>query len=46
MAVTYPLGAEVGVLCLLFAGIGPVHGIVLLKLHSLHLLLDRVHGEG
>ena len=27
----------------LFADIGPVHGIVLLHLHGLHLLLDGVH---
>ena len=41
----YPLGPEVGVLGLLLAGVGPVHGIVLLKLHGLHLLLDGVHGD-
>merc|ERR1719378_355853 len=37
------LGPEVGVLGLLLAGVGPVHGIVLLKLHGLHLLLDGIH---
>ena len=42
----YPLRPEVGVLGLLLAGVGPVHGIVLLKLHRLHLLLDGVHGGG
>ena len=40
---THPLGSEVGILCLLLTGISPVHGIVLLKLHGLHLLLDGVH---
>ena len=42
---SYPLSPEVGILCLLLTGICPVHGIVLLKLHSLHLLLDGVHGD-
>ena len=41
--VTHPFGAEVGILSLLFTGISPVHGIVLFKLHSLHLLFDGVH---
>ena len=40
---THPLGSKVGILCLLLTGISPVHGIVLLKLHGLHLLLDGVH---
>ena len=40
---THPLGPEVGVLGLLLASVGPVHGVVLLKLHRLHLLLDGVH---
>merc|ERR1711913_101886 len=31
------------VLGCLLAGIGPVHGVVLLHLHGLHLLLDSVH---
>ncbi len=44
-ASSHPLGPEVGVLGLLLAGVRPVHGIVLLQLHGLHLLLDRVHGE-
>ena len=33
------------VLACLLADIGPVHGVVLLHLHGLHLLLDRVHGR-
>ena len=40
---THPLCSEIGILCLLFTGISSVHGIVLLKLHGLHLLLDGVH---
>ena len=40
---THPLGPEVGVLGLLLAGVGAVHGVVLLQLHRLHLLLDGVH---
>merc|ERR1712013_437161 len=28
---------------LVLAGVGPVHGVVLLELHGLHLLLDGVH---
>merc|ERR1740128_713740 len=37
------LGADLGVLGGLLAGVGAVHRIVLLHLHGLHLLLDRVH---
>merc|ERR1712213_299281 len=37
------LSTDIGILCLLFTGIGPVHGIVLLKLHSLHFLFDGLH---
>ena len=40
---TYPLCSEVSILGLLLAGVGPVHGVVLLELHGLHLLLDGVH---
>merc|ERR1712032_98592 len=36
--------SDLGVLCSLLTDIGPVHGIVLLHLHGLHLLLDGVHG--
>merc|ERR1740128_30561 len=36
-------GADLGVLGGLLAGVGAVHRIVLLHLHGLHLLLDRVH---
>merc|ERR1719382_1995742 len=38
-------GADVGILCLLFAGISLVHGIVLVKLHGLHFLFDGLHVE-
>ena len=34
-----------GIFGCLLADIGPVHGIVLLHLHRLHLLLDCVHGR-
>ena len=34
-----------GSLALLLADINPVAGVVLLHLHSLHLLLDGFHGE-
>ena len=40
---THPLSAKVGVFGLLFAGVRPIHGVVLLELHGLHLLLDGVH---
>ena len=40
---THPLSSEVGILGLLLTGISSVHGIVLFKLHGLHLLLDGVH---
>ena len=40
---SHPLCPEVGVLGLLLAGVGAVHGVVLLQLHRLHLLLDGVH---
>ena len=36
-------GPDLGLLGLLLAHIGPVHGVVLLHLHGLHLLLDGVH---
>lgn len=42
----YFLGAEVGIARLLFAGVGAVHGVILLQLHRLHFLLDRVHFGG
>merc|ERR1712027_146219 len=35
---------DLGVLGGLLTDIGPVHGIVLLHLHGLHLLLDGIHG--
>merc|ERR1712013_883913 len=38
-----PFCSEVSILGLLLAGVGPVHGVVLLELHGLHLLLDGVH---
>merc|ERR1719491_20910 len=38
-------GADVGILCLLFAGISLVHGIVLVKLHGLHFLFNGLHVE-
>ena len=41
----YPFSSEVGIFCLLFAGISPVHGIILLKLHSLHLLFNGIHAD-
>ena len=37
---TYPCG-----LALLLADVDPVAGVVLLHLHRLHLLLDRLHVE-
>lgn len=46
MTCSHLLGAEVGVLGLLLAGVRPVHGVVLLELHGLHLLLDGVHLAG
>lgn len=42
----YLLRPVVGLLVLLFQGVGPVHSVVLLQLHRLHLLLDGVHGGG
>merc|ERR1712029_394810 len=36
--------SDLGILGSLFTGIRPVHGIVLLHLHGLHLLLDGIHG--
>jgi len=38
------VGAGVGILGLVLAGVGLVDGVILLKLHRLHLLLDGVHG--
>ena len=37
------LGPDLGVLGGLLAGVRPVHGVVLLHLHGLHLPLDGVH---
>ena len=46
-------GANTDLLCpqvciagLLLAEKGAVHRVVLLQLHGLHLLLDRIHGDG
>ena len=39
----YLFGAEIGIAGLLFASISTVHSDVLLGLHGLHFLLDRVH---
>merc|ERR1719410_1550849 len=36
--------SDLGILGSLFTGIRPVHGIILLHLHCLHLLLDGIHG--
>jgi hypothetical protein len=43
---TYFFSAKVGVFGLLFVLDGTVQSVILLKLHRLHLLLDRVHGGG
>ena len=37
------LGAHLGLLGALLASVRPVHGVVLLDLHGLHLLLDGLH---
>ena len=42
----YLLGAQVGVLGLLFEKVSAIHRVVLLQLHRLHLLLDGLHGGG
>lgn len=42
----YLFGTRVCVTGLLLAEQCAIHRIVLLELHSLHLLLDRVHGDG
>jgi len=44
--VFYFFSSDVGILGLLFTSISPVHGIVFLKLHGLHLLLDGIHCDG
>lgn len=41
--VAYLLGAKVGVAGLLLALQGTLHRVVLVELHRLHFLLDRVH---
>lgn len=42
----YLFGSRVRIASLLFAKQRAIHRVVLLQLHSLHLLLDRVHGGG
>lgn len=41
-----PAGPAPRVLCRLLEHVGAVHGLVLLRLHGLHLPLDGVHGGG
>lgn len=42
----YLFGSRIRIASLLFAEQRAIHRVVLLQLHSLHLLLDRVHGGG